>query len=437
MGDAPADDLAAEIHAETQGNPLFAEEIGRLLAVRGRDRAGPAAHPAGRDRGDRPAPAAPVRRAAASVLALASVVGREFDPDVIGTVARARRGRAVRGARRGGGGRARRGRARGARAVALLAHPRPRRALRGPPRPAAAAPAPRGRRGARGRCTPATPSPIWPSWPTTTARPGPAVADKAIDYAQRGRRPRRGAVRLRGGGRALPRRARAARGRAVGRRRADLRAPARARRGAQPRRRRRRGAQGAAPRGRPGRGRRGGPTSSRARRCRYGGRFGWERASIDPAYVPLLERALAAVGTEDSGARVGLLARLAAAPARRRPRDRRIAAADEAVAIAGRIGDPADPGRRARGPVDRHRGPGRARAGRRHPRVGAADRAGRADRGPRAGVRRPRPPSALLLDARRPQPPSTSSSTPWTPSPTSCASPPSAGTSGPAAPCSR
>ena len=35
MGDAPADDLAAEIHAETHGNPLFAKEIGRLLAAGG------------------------------------------------------------------------------------------------------------------------------------------------------------------------------------------------------------------------------------------------------------------------------------------------------------------------------------------------------------------------------------------------------------------
>jgi tetratricopeptide (TPR) repeat protein len=72
----------------------------------------------------------------------------------------------------------------------------------------------------------------------------------------------------------------------------------------------------------------------------YGGRFGWARASIDPFYVPVLERALAAVGTEDSSARVRLLARLAAARRDDAPRDRRVSLAAEALEMAGRIGDP-------------------------------------------------------------------------------------------------
>jgi len=71
-----------------------------------------------------------------------------------------------------------------------------------------------------------------------------------------------------------------------------------------------------------------------------GGRMAWARASTDPALVPLLERALAAVGDEDSSERVALLARLAAARRDDASRDRRLALGKEAVAIAGRIGDP-------------------------------------------------------------------------------------------------
>jgi DNA-binding SARP family transcriptional activator/tetratricopeptide (TPR) repeat protein len=73
----------------------------------------------------------------------------------------------------------------------------------------------------------------------------------------------------------------------------------------------------------------------------YGGRFGWARAGTDPAFVPLLERALDAVGEEDSTARARLLARLAAALRDEPRRDHRVALAHEAVDIATRIGDPA------------------------------------------------------------------------------------------------
>ncbi|MEA2405535.1 MAG: eukaryotic-like serine/threonine-protein kinase, partial [Thermoleophilaceae bacterium] len=72
----------------------------------------------------------------------------------------------------------------------------------------------------------------------------------------------------------------------------------------------------------------------------YGGRFIWGRAGADPAVVVLLERALAAVGREDSPARVRLLARLAAALRDERLRERRLALAEEAVEMARRIGDP-------------------------------------------------------------------------------------------------
>jgi tetratricopeptide (TPR) repeat protein len=72
----------------------------------------------------------------------------------------------------------------------------------------------------------------------------------------------------------------------------------------------------------------------------YGGRFAWGRASVDPGLVPLLERALEAVGARDSPERVRLLGRLAAALRDEPTRDRRVPLAEEALAMAHRIGDP-------------------------------------------------------------------------------------------------
>jgi len=71
----------------------------------------------------------------------------------------------------------------------------------------------------------------------------------------------------------------------------------------------------------------------------YGGRFLWARAGTDAALVPLLERALRAVGEQDSEARVRLLARLASALRDQPSRERRAALADEAVPMARRLGD--------------------------------------------------------------------------------------------------
>jgi DNA-binding SARP family transcriptional activator len=73
---------------------------------------------------------------------------------------------------------------------------------------------------------------------------------------------------------------------------------------------------------------------------RYGGRFVWARGSTDPALVPLLERALAAIDDQDSPIRVSLLARLAASVRDEPLRDRRVRLAEEALAIARRSGDP-------------------------------------------------------------------------------------------------
>ena len=72
----------------------------------------------------------------------------------------------------------------------------------------------------------------------------------------------------------------------------------------------------------------------------YGGRIPWARASTDPELVPLLERGLAAAAGDDA-MRVRLLAFLSGARRDDARRDRRRALAQEALAIADRIADPA------------------------------------------------------------------------------------------------
>jgi len=72
----------------------------------------------------------------------------------------------------------------------------------------------------------------------------------------------------------------------------------------------------------------------------FGGRFVWERAATEPQLVPLLERALAAVGQADSPERARLLARLAAALRDEPSRARRTALANSAVEMARRLDDP-------------------------------------------------------------------------------------------------
>ncbi|MFL5869046.1 MAG: BTAD domain-containing putative transcriptional regulator [Thermoleophilaceae bacterium] len=74
----------------------------------------------------------------------------------------------------------------------------------------------------------------------------------------------------------------------------------------------------------------------------YGGRFVWEFPRGDVDHVPLLERALAAVGEEDSRLRVRLLARFAGGPLRDPsfPLERKWSLSEQALAMARRIGDP-------------------------------------------------------------------------------------------------
>lgn len=75
----------------------------------------------------------------------------------------------------------------------------------------------------------------------------------------------------------------------------------------------------------------------------YGGRIIWERQQDDGHLVPLLERALTALGGEESGLRVRLLARLAGGPLRgiRFPPERRFRLSREAVELARKLDDPA------------------------------------------------------------------------------------------------
>ena len=75
----------------------------------------------------------------------------------------------------------------------------------------------------------------------------------------------------------------------------------------------------------------------------YGGRLIWQFSRGDPEHVPLLERALAALGDQDSSLRVRLLTRLAAGPLRDAafPPERRRSVGEEGLEMARRIGDPA------------------------------------------------------------------------------------------------
>ncbi len=74
----------------------------------------------------------------------------------------------------------------------------------------------------------------------------------------------------------------------------------------------------------------------------YGGRLIWDVSRDDPELVPLLERALAALDDEDSVLRVRLLARLAGGPLRDATADaeRRRSLGTQALEMARRIGEP-------------------------------------------------------------------------------------------------
>ena len=339
IGRTPADELAAQVHAETEGNPFFATEIGCLL---GSEASG------GDANATLPIPetvmeavARRLERQSAScreTLTFASVVGREFDPAVVEAVSSAREDE-VDGALE---------EAASARLLAgvpnapgrlRFSHILVRDALY------ESIPAPR--RVRLHRAIGATLEMLYSENPephlAEVARHflagGTPVRDKAIEYAQRA------------GDRAASQLAHEEAVRhykaaldvldATGSGDADRacklllslgEALSRAGRGSEAKEVLRRAATLAE---------RTGKTDRLARAAvEYGGRFAWSRASTDPFLVPLLERALAAIGAADSAERVKLLARLATATRDDPSRTRRVRIAEEAVQIARRLDDP-------------------------------------------------------------------------------------------------
>jgi len=95
----------------------------------------------------------------------------------------------------------------------------------------------------------------------------------------------------------------------------------------------------------------------------YGGRILWEVSRDDEYLVPLLERALSALGEADSPLRVRLLARLAGGPLRdaRFPPERKAALSQEALDMARRIGDPATLAYALAGYIPAHHSPDHTR----------------------------------------------------------------------------
>jgi DNA-binding SARP family transcriptional activator len=339
IGRAPPDELAAQVHAETEGNPFFATEVGRLL---GSEHFGADANLA------LPIPetvietvARRLERQSAScrqTLTLASVIGREFDPVVVEALSGAEGDELYRALEE----------AASARLLAPLpnapgrlrfSHVLIRDALY------ETIPAPRRMRLHRaiGQALETlyseNPEPHLAELARHFLAGGTPVREKAIEYAQRAgdraasQLAHEEAVRhytsalnvleatgsgdtdrtcalLLSLGEALSRAGRGSEAKEVLRRAATL-------------------------------AERTGKTDRLARAAvEYGGRFAWARASTDPFLVPLLERALAAIGEVDSADRVKLLARLATATRDDPSRARSVRTAEEAMQIARRLDDP-------------------------------------------------------------------------------------------------
>jgi eukaryotic-like serine/threonine-protein kinase len=339
MGEAPATDLAARVHADSQGNPLFAAEIGRLVASEGlrSDTKGTLPIP----EGIRQAIGRRLQRQSErcrEVLTLASVIGREFDIDAIGRVSGlqeqelfhalddAAAARLVDGVPDGSG-------------RLRFSHMMIRDALYQDLSPPRRVRLHRAVGEALEGLYAANPDVHLAELAHHYLQAGSSAAQKAVDYAERaGDRAAsqhayeeaarhyssalnalettashdaaRTCELLLSLGETLSRAGNQQRGKEALRRAAAIAQEL-------------------------------GMSDQLARAAlEYGGRFAWARASTDPGLVPLLERAIAAVGVADS-LRVKLLARLAAAARDEPLRDRRVRLAEEAVQIAERSGDPA------------------------------------------------------------------------------------------------
>jgi DNA-binding SARP family transcriptional activator len=339
IGRAPADDLTAQVHAETEGNPFFATEVGRLLTS---EHFGADASP------DLPIPETVMeavdRRLEAQsescreTLALASVIGREFDPVVLEALSGADGDELYRSLEE----------AASARLLAALpnapgrlrfSHVLIRDALY------EGIPAPRRvhLHRAIGQALEmlysGNPEPHLAEVARHYLAGGTPVREKAIEYAKRAgdraasQLAHEEAIRhytsaldvldatgsgdvdrtcalLLSLGETLSRAGRSSEAKEALRRAATL-------------------------------AERTGKTDRLARAAvEYGGRFAWARASTDPFLVPLLERALTAIGEADSAERVKLLARLATATRDEPSRSRSVQIAEEAMQIARRLDDP-------------------------------------------------------------------------------------------------
>jgi DNA-binding SARP family transcriptional activator len=338
MGATPPEELAARVHAETQGNPLFATEIGRLLASEGLDGADRLPIPEGIS----DAIGRRLEQRSAScrqVLTLASVVGREFRVEELERVSGLEEDELFRALEEAASARLVGG-VPGASGRLRFSHMLVRDAVY------EQLPAPRRMRLHRAvgvaleALYAGNPGPHLSELAHHFLEAGGLAEEQAIDYASRAgdwAAARHGYEEAaRNYERALSVLETSARGGAD--RICELLLSlgdvlSRAGDGPEAKRALRRAAAIAEEAGLPDR-------LARAALA-YGGRFGWARASIDPAYVPMLERALAAIGEEESPQRVRLLARLAAARRDDTDRDRRVALAREALEIATRSGDPA------------------------------------------------------------------------------------------------
>jgi DNA-binding SARP family transcriptional activator len=338
--DAPsARELAVRVRSQTQGNPLFATEIGRLLAAEGSDAqdSGPLPIP----EGVRDAIRRRLQRQSSEcreLLTLASVMGREFDPEVIAplggiaaddlsrTLDEAADARLVEGVPEATGR---------LRFSHILVRDALYEDISAPRRF-------RLHRAVGDALEAHFASHLDPHLAELAhhyLEAGSAVAAKAIEYSQRaGDRSasqhayEEAARHYANALHVLERSGGGDRERTCGLLVSLGEALSRAGSGAEAKRALQRAAELAEEAGRP-------DLLARAA-LEFGGRFAWARASTDPALVPLLERALAAIGDGDSRMRVRLLGRLAGALRDEPLRDRRIALADEAVAIATEIGDP-------------------------------------------------------------------------------------------------
>src|SRR3954470_8799124 len=300
VGSEPDDDLAARVQAETQGNPLFSTEFGRLVA--GGDRLSI-------PEGVRDTIRRRVERQSSEcrdVLGLASVMGREFDPEVVARMSgldedelarvldEAAAARLVEGVPDGAG-------------RLRFSHILVRDALYED------LPAPRRfrlHRAAGDALDALSPGAHLAELAHHYLEAGTVVADKAVEYSQRAGD--RAASQYgfeeaaRHYGNALH--VLDARGAADTEHACDLLlalGEVLSRAGDE------RDAKAALARAAAIAQDTGRPDQLARAALNYGGRFGWARASTDPALVPLLERALAAVGQGDARTRVRLLARLA------------------------------------------------------------------------------------------------------------------------------